>query len=225
MPNFGNLPISLGLGQLGMPGNTAYFGFLEICKPKASDTVVVSGAAGAVGTLVGQIAKLKGCKVIGITGSDEKCKWLVDELGFDHAINYKKPDSISRELAQYAPLGVDCYFDNVGGKISAIVIEHMREFGRISVCGSISAYNTPRAQWPSEIILQPFFVFKQLKMEGFVVTRFWDKWFDGIEQMRKWTAEGKLKYRETVTQGFENLPQAFIGMLQGQNFGKAIVKV
>ncbi|XP_055297767.1 prostaglandin reductase 1-like [Sitodiplosis mosellana] len=224
LPSFGKLPESLGLGHLGMPGNTAYFGFLEICEPKEGEVVVVSGAAGAVGSLVGQIAKIKGCKVVGIAGSDDKCAWLTRELGFDHAINYKT-ESIAEVLAKYAPDGVDCYFDNVGGGISSIVINQMREFGRISVCGSISSYNTPVADWPKVPILQPAFVFKQLTMKGFVVTRFWDKWFDGIAQLKKWTEEGKLQYRETITNGFENMPQALIDMLQGQNFGKAIVKV
>ncbi|XP_031627908.1 prostaglandin reductase 1-like [Contarinia nasturtii] len=224
LPSFGGLPPSLGLGQLGMPGNTAYFGFLDICKPKEGEVVVVSGAAGAVGNLVGQIGKIKGCKVIGIAGSDDKCTWLTSELGFDHAINYKT-ESVAEVLKKYAPDGVDCYFDNVGGAISSIVINQMRDFGRISVCGSISSYNTPVAEWPKVPILQPTFVFKQLKMEGFIVSRFCSKWFEAIQCMKKWTDEGKLKYRETVTNGFENMPQALIDMLQGQNTGKAIVKV
>lgn len=142
LPSLGNLPLSLGLGLLGMPGNTSYFGLLEICQPKAGEVVVVSGAAGAVGTIVGQIAKIKGCKVIGIAGSDDKCAWLTKELGFDHAINYKT-EAVGELLKKYAPDGVDCYFDNVGGGLSSIVIEKMRDFGRISVCGSISSYNSP----------------------------------------------------------------------------------
>lgn len=142
LPSFGDLPLSLGLGHLGMPGNTAYFGFLEICKPKEGEVVVVSGAAGAVGSIVGQLAKIKGCKVIGIAGSDDKCAWLTEEMGFDHAINYKT-EAVADVLKKYAPDGVDCYFDNVGGGLSSIVINSMREFGRISVCGSISSYNLP----------------------------------------------------------------------------------
>lgn len=142
LPPFGDLPLSLGLGHLGMPGNTAYFGFLEICKPKEGEIVVVSGAAGAVGSIVGQIAKIKGCKVIGIAGSDDKCAWLTKEMGFDHAINYKT-EAVAEVLKKYAPDGIDCYFDNVGGGLSSIIINGMREFGRISVCGSISSYNLP----------------------------------------------------------------------------------
>lgn len=147
------------------------------------------------------------------------------ETGFDHAINYKT-ESVQNKLKQYAPDGVDCYFDNVGGEISSVVINQIREFGRIGVCGSISSYNTPAAVWPKvPLILQPLFVFKQLTMKGFFITRYWSKWFDGIAQLKKWTEEGKLKYRETVTDGFENVPQALIDMLKGQNFGKAVVKV
>lgn len=224
LPSFGDYPLSLGLGHLGPVGITAYFGFIDICKPKPNEVVVVSGAAGAVGHLVGQIAKNIGCKVIGIAGSDEKCAWLTNEIGFDHAINYKT-ESIDQVLKMFAPDGVDCYFDNVGGEISSSVIYQMREFGRISVCGSISAYNTPMADWPREPILQPIFVFKELKMEGFLCTRYWSKWFDGIEQLKEWTDEGKLKYRETITNGFENMPKALIDMFHGQNFGKSVVKV
>lgn len=147
LPAFDKLPLSLGVGILGMPGNTAYFGFLEICQPKAGETVVVSGAAGAVGSVVGQIAKLKGCRVIGFAGSDEKCQWLTNELGFDHAINYKKSDH-RLALSKAAPNGVDCYFDNVGGELSSTVIQQMNLFGRVSVCGSISSYNGPTDELP-----------------------------------------------------------------------------
>ncbi|XP_055297765.1 prostaglandin reductase 1-like isoform X2 [Sitodiplosis mosellana] len=224
LPSFGDLPLSLGLGHFGMPGNTAYFGLLDICKPKEDEVVVVSGAAGAVGNLVGQIAKIKGCKVIGIAGSDDKCTWLTKEIGFDHAINYKT-EPVHKTLKQYAPDGVDCYFDNVGGELSSIVINQMRDFGRISVCGSISSYNLPYSDWPKVPFLQPAFVFKQLKMEGFLVPRYWNKWFDGLAQLKQWTDEGKLQYRETVTEGFENMPQALIDMLEGKNVGKAVVKV
>lgn len=223
LPSFGELPISLGLGTLGMPGNTAYFGFLDICQPKQGEVVVVTGAAGAVGSIVGQIARLKGCKVIGVAGSDEKCKWLEEELGFDHAINYKTAD-IQAELKKTAPDGIDCYFDNVGGTISSVIINQMRRHGRISVCGSISSYNTPCSDWPKVPILQPKFLFDLLTMKGFLVSGFYERYFEGISNMQKWVEEGKIKYRETTTDGFENMPQAFIDMLQGKNTGKAIVK-
>lgn len=220
LPAFGELPASLGLGVLGMTGNTAYFGFLRICQPKSGDIVVVSGAAGAVGSVVGQIAKIKGCTVIGIAGTDEKCKWLTGHLGFDHAINYKTAD-IAVSLKSYAPDGVDCYFDNVGGRISSIVLSQMKLFGRIAVCGGISAYNsTGETLVPA---VQNLFIAKQLSMQGFVVTRYADVWLEGLSELTKWVQEGRIKYHETVTEGFENMPKALVGMLRGENIGKAIV--
>lgn len=222
LPSFGKLPVSLGLGHLGMPGNTAYFGFLEICKPKEGEVVVVSGAAGAVGSLVGQIAKIKGCKVIGIAGSDDKCAWLTNEIGFDHAINYKT-ESIGDVLKQYAPDGVDCYFDNVGGEMSSTIIGAMNLYGRVSVCGSISAYNEDKM--PKASILQPSIVFRQLKVEGFIVWRWTDRWMEALTQLAKWVGSGQITAREHVTEGFDNLLDAFVGMLNGENTGKAVVKV
>lgn len=225
LPDIGDLSPSLCLGALGMPGNTAYFGFLEICKPKPGETLVVSGAAGAVGSHVGQIAKhVIGLTVIGIAGSEEKCKWLVDELGFDFAINYKK-DNVNTALRKAAPKGIDCYFDNVGGDISSIVIYQMKPFGRVSICGSISSYNSDSASLPKCTILQPAVVFSQLKMEGFIVSRWSDRWPEGIEKNLQWIREGKIRYHETVTNGFENMFEAFVGMLHGKNVGKAIIKV
>lgn len=221
LPNMGNLSPSLGLGAIGMPGNTAYFGFLELCQPKPGDVVVVSGAAGAVGSLVGQIAKIKGCYVIGYAGTDDKVKWLVDELGFDRAYNYKTVDWAS-SLKEAAPNGVDCYFDNVGGLFSTAVRDHMKLFGRISVCGSISTYND---QTPTMApACEGAFVFKQLKMEGFLVQRWLNRWMEGLTQMTQWIQEGKIKARETHTDGFTKMPEAFIDMLTGGNTGKAIIK-
>lgn len=207
-----------------MPGNTAYFGFLEICKPKAGDVVAVTGAAGAVGSLVGQIAKIKGCKVIGLAGSDDKCDWLKNELNFDHAINYKTAN-VKEALREAAPDGIDCYFDNVGGELSSVILNQMSQFGRISICGSISSYNLPVEQWPKVPILQPLFVMRQLTMEGFVVTRYNDRWMEGITKLAEWVMQGKIKYQETVTNDFENMPTALIEMLRGKNTGKAVVKV
>ncbi|CAG9836167.1 unnamed protein product [Diabrotica balteata] len=201
--------------------HTSYFGFLELCQPKSGETVVVSGAAGAVGSHVGQIAKIKGCTVIGIAGSDEKGKWLTEELGFDHFINYKTAN-IAEELKKAAPNGVDCYFDNVGGELSSIVIFQMNLYGRISVCGSISSYNeSERALAP---MLQRGFAGKQLKMEGFMAYRWNNRFMEGVTQNLEWIKEAKLKYQETVTKGFENMVKAFIGMLKGENVGKAIVE-
>ncbi|KAG5684369.1 hypothetical protein PVAND_013604 [Polypedilum vanderplanki] len=221
LPDFRSVPYSSAIGACGMPGNTAYFGFLEICHPKEGETVVVTGAAGAVGSLVGQIAKIKGCKVIGFAGSDEKCRWLETELGFDKAINYKS-ENIEDQLKKAAPKGVDCYFDNVGGELSSVIIQQMNLFGRISVCGAISGYNDQKITVPAP---QKYFVWNQLKMEGFIVHRWTDRWMEGITQMLKWIQEGKIKYEETVTKGFENMPKAFIDMLNGKNTGKAVVNV
>lgn len=204
-----------------MPGNTVYFGFLELLNPKQGETVVVTGGAGAVGSLVGQTAKLRGCRVIGFAGSDEKCKWLENDLKFDKAINYKSKNPY-KQLKDAAPNGIDCFFDNVGGEISSIIFSQMNDYGRISVCGAISSYNSDIPKVPA---VQTMFVFKQLKMEGFLVWRYTDRWMEGITEMAKLFQEGKIKYQETVTDGFENMPQAFIDMLRGKNFGKAVVKV
>uniref|UniRef100_A0A182SS03 Prostaglandin reductase 1 n=1 Tax=Anopheles maculatus TaxID=74869 RepID=A0A182SS03_9DIPT len=220
LPDLGTLPISLGMGALGTVGNTAYFGFLEICNPQPGETVVVSGAAGAVGSMVGQIGKIKGCRVIGIAGSREKCQWLRD-IGFDGTINYKE-ENIGESLKQLAPDGVDCYFDNVGGHTSEAVKGQMKAFGRISVCGTISMYN----EQPVQVVdPQRDFVWKQLMQEGFSVHRWTDRWFEGIEQNMQWIRDGKIKVRETFTEGFQNMPHAFIDMMKGGNIGKAVVKV
>ncbi|XP_046982359.1 prostaglandin reductase 1-like [Schistocerca americana] len=222
VPDLGDLPLSLALGVLGMPGATAYFGLLDICDPKPGEVVVVSGAAGAVGSIVGQIARIKGCKVIGIAGSDIKVKWLKEELGFDHAFNYKTVN-VEKALKEAAPNGVDVYFDNVGGEQSSAVIANMRHRGRISVCGCISTYNATKVAMAP--VVQMHMVGKELKMEGFIVTRWLGQWDKAFKEMAQWIKEGKLKYRETVTEGFENTPEAFIGMLRGENLGKAVVKV
>ena len=222
MPDLCGLPMSLGIGYLGMPGVAAYYGFLEICKPKAGETVVVTAAAGSVGSLVGQIAKIKGCKVIGFTGSDDKCRWLEEELGFDKAINYKVGKN-AKSLKAVAPDGVDCFFDNVGGELSGTIINQMNFYGRIACCGAVSEYNSESE--PKLKSTHTTFILKQLSMEGFVVYRWADRWFEGISQIKEMILEGKVKYRETITDGFENLPEAFIEVLQGKNFGKAVIKV
>lgn len=221
LDDFEGLPYSLGVGYLGMPGSTAYFGFLELCKPKAGEVVVVTGAAGAVGSLVGQIARIKGCKVIGFAGSDEKCTWLKEELGFDYAFNYKTCD-VGKSLNEAAPTGVDCYFDNVGGEISSVIISKMNKYGRISVCGSISGYNDTKIRLAP--VVQPSFIFNELKMEGFLVHRWKDRFPEAVKAVRDWIKDGKVKYRETATKGFENMPQAFMDMLKGKNLGKAVVQ-
>ncbi|KAL0841461.1 hypothetical protein ABMA28_015143 [Loxostege sticticalis] len=219
LPDLQGLPESLGIGVIGMPGVSAYFGFLDVCKPKAGETVVVSGAAGAVGSIVGQIAKIKGCKVIGFAGSNEKVKWLETELGFDKAFNYKTVD-IVKALKEAAPDGIDCYFDNVGGEISSAIISQVRSNARVAVVGSISAYNEKAT------IIQPFVLANQVTVQGFTFGSVdISRYPAAFDELIKWIKSGQLKAPEHVTQGFDKLFDAFVGMLAGENFGKAVVKV
>uniref|UniRef100_K9IZX3 Prostaglandin reductase 1 n=1 Tax=Desmodus rotundus TaxID=9430 RepID=K9IZX3_DESRO len=216
------LPLSLRLGTVGMPGLTAYFGLLDICGAKGGDTVLVNAAAGAVGSVVGQIAKLKGCKVVGAAGSDDKVAYL-KKLGFDVAFNYKTVESLEETLKKASPDGYNCYFDNVGGEFSNVVIPQMKKFGRIALCGAISTYNLTRPLPPGPP--PEFIIYQQLRMEGFIVTR----WQGEVRQkalkdLLKWVTEGKIQYNEYITEGFENMPAAFMGMLKGDNLGKAVVK-
>jgi NADPH-dependent curcumin reductase CurA len=215
-------PVSTALGVLGMPGMTAYFGLLDICKPQPGETVLVSGAAGAVGSLVGQIAKIHGCRAVGIAGTDDKVGWLVNELGFDGAFNYKTTTDYSAKLKDLCPQGIDCYFDNVGGSVTDAVFPHMNVFGRVSICGQISQYNLVQPE-PGPRLLG-YVLVKQVKVEGFIVSRFISRWGEGITQMAQWLRDGKLKHREEVVEGFENTARAFIGLLQGDNTGKMLVK-
>uniref|UniRef100_A0A6I8SCD6 Prostaglandin reductase 1 n=1 Tax=Xenopus tropicalis TaxID=8364 RepID=A0A6I8SCD6_XENTR len=217
-----NLPRSLALGAVGMPGVTAYYGLLEICKPKEGDVLLVNAAAGAVGSLVGQIGKIKGCKVVGSAGSDEKLTFL-KEIGFDEAFNYKTVSSLAEALKTASPEGYDCYFDNVGGKFSDAALQQMKDFGRITVCGAISQYNDSVP--PSGPYIQPYILFKQLLMQGFLVWTWKNRYPEAQKQLLQWIAEGKLKYHEHITNGFENMPAGFIGMLKGENVGKAIIIV
>ena len=216
-------PISTALGILGMPGLTAYFGLLEICNPQAGETVFVSAAAGAVGSLVGQIAKIKGCRGVGSAGSDEKVDYVVDELGFDAAFNYKTTEDYGTQLAELCPDGIDAYFDNVGGAITDAVFPLINVKARISICGQISQYNLENPEQGPRFLWH--LIVKRAKIQGFLVFEFADKHDDGLRQMAEWIQAGKLKYREEITEGFENAPGAFIGMLKGRNIGKQLVKV
>ncbi|HKV05250.1 MAG TPA: NADP-dependent oxidoreductase [Candidatus Acidoferrales bacterium] len=215
-------PVSTALGVLGMPGMTAYFGFLELCQPKPGETVVVSGAAGAVGSLVGQIAKIKGCRAVGIAGTDEKVAWITGEIGFDAAFNYKTTEDYVAKLKELCPNGIDCYFDNVGGPVTDAVLPVLNVNARISICGQISQYNSARPE-PG---VRPYIYLlsKQSRVEGFIVSRWMDRFPEGVAQMARWLKEGKLKYREQIVNGFENAPRALIGVLQGDNTGKMLVK-
>ena len=215
-------PLSYFLGLLGMPGITAYFGLLDICQPKAGETVVVSGAAGAVGLVVGQIAKIKGCRVIGIAGSDEKLAYL-KELGFDEGINYKTTPDMAQALAAAAPKGVDCYFDNVGGPITDAVYSLLNKHARIALCGQISNYNAtevPMGPRPEGKLLVT-----SSRLQGFIVSDYLPRWPEAVTQLSAWYQQGHLKFQETITEGFDQLPAAFMGLFQGENTGKAVVKV
>ncbi|XP_047024309.1 prostaglandin reductase 1-like [Helicoverpa zea] len=225
IPDLTGFPNSLAIGAVGMPGASGYLGFLDVCQPKAGETVVVTGAAGAVGSIVGQIAKIKGCKVIGFAGSDEKVKWL-EEIGFDKAINYKTAD-IKTALQEAAPNGVDCFFDNVGGEVSSIIIYQMNQGGRVVVVGSISIYNDDYSNMPKVTMLQFAILSKQLKIQGFSIedAEARKRQPDAHKQLLKWIKSGQLKAREHITEGFENLYDAFVGVLKGENIGKAVVKL
>lgn len=218
-------PASAYLGILGMTGLTAYFGLLDIGRPKEGETVVVSGAAGAVGSAVGQIAKIKGAHVVGIAGSDDKIDYLKNELQFDEAINYKTADDIQKALADACPNGVDVYFDNVGGPISDAVMNLLNEFARIPVCGAISSYNAENEADDMGPRVQSKLIKTKTLMQGFIVSDYSDRFPEGAKQLAEWLRDGKLHYEETVTEGFENIPDAFLGLFKGENKGKQLIKV
>ncbi len=215
-------PVSTALGILGMPGLTAYFGFLDICQPKPGETVVISGAAGAVGSLVGQLAKIKGCRVIGIAGADDKVDHLVNDLGFDAAFNYKTVPNYLEKLKELCPKGIDCYFDNVGGAITDAVFPLLNLYARVSICGQISQYNLEKPELGPRLLT--YVLVKQARVEGFIIMRFVERFSEGVMQMAQWLKEGKLKYREDVMEGFEIIPAAFIALLSGKNTGKMLVR-
>lgn len=216
-------PLGYYLGILGMPGLTAYFGLLDIGKPQKGETVVVSGAAGAVGVVVGQIAKIQGCRVVGIAGDDQKTAYLKDELGFDEVINYKTVPDIAKAIETACPSGVDVYFDNVGGEISDAVVAQINNNARIVICGQISLYNA--TSQPVGPRIQPTLLKKSALMQGFIVSKYANRFPEGVKQLAKWLLEGKLVYKQTVTSGFENLPEAFLGLFAGNNMGKALVEI
>jgi NADPH-dependent curcumin reductase CurA len=216
-------PLSAYLGVLGMTGLTAYLGLTEIGKPKKGETLLVSGAAGAVGSVVGQIGKILGLRVVGIAGTDEKVEMLKSEFGFDAAINYNTPDNMIEAIAKTCPDGVDVYFDNVGGEISEAVLFNINKFSRTVNCGAISVYNN--TELPKSISVQPFLVKKSSSMQGFVITDFADKHPEGVRQLAEWFGQDKLKFTETIEEGFENIPQAFLDLFDGKNKGKMVVKL
>lgn len=216
-------PVSTALHVLGMPGLTAYFGLLHIGQPIEGETVVISGASGAVGTIVGQIAKLKGCRVVGIAGSAEKCEFLTNELGFDAAINYKTSANLFDALKDACPNGVDIYFDNVGGSVTDNVMKLINFQSRIIICGQISQYNLDKPE------MGPRVMDKLLKtsslMKGFIVSDFAEHNKEGLVNLTKWVQDEKITYRENIVEGFENTIDAFLGLFRGENIGKQLVKV
>lgn len=216
-------PLSAYLGVLGMTGLTAYLGLTQIGKPKAGETIVVSGAAGAVGSVVGQIAKILGLRVIGIAGTDEKVEILKSKFGFDEGINYNTTKDMKAAIAEAAPNGVDVYFDNVGGPISDAVLFSINQFARIIICGAISVYN--ETELPTSLSVQPFLVKNSALMQGFIVSNYVDKFPEAIQKLAGWLAEDKLTYTETIVEGFDNIPKAFIDLFEGKNKGKMIVKI
>ena len=219
-------PISTALGVLGMPGHTAYGGLTEIGKPKEGETLVVAAASGAVGAVVGQIAKIKGCRVVGIAGDDAKCAYVKDELGFDEAVNHKASD-FTEQLAAACPDGIDIYWENVGGPVFDAVLPHMNPFARIPVCGLIHWYNTtelPTITDPTPKLMRSILV-NRLTIRGFIVFDFAHLEADFLRDVSGWIRDGKLHYREDVRQGLEKAPAGLIGLLQGRNFGKMLIQV
>jgi hypothetical protein len=219
-------PISLALGVLGMPGMTAYTGLLEIGKPQAGETVVVSAASGAVGSAVGQIAKIKGARAVGIAGGEKKCRYVQDELGFDDCVDYRAPDFPAR-LQSACPKGIDVYFENVGGPVFDAVLPLFNTFARMPVCGLIAYYNATSApEGPDRLpALMRSVLTKRLTVRGFIVTDFAARTDDFLRDMSTWLREGRIKYREDIVDGLQNAPRALIGLLRGENFGKQLVRV
>jgi NADPH-dependent curcumin reductase len=222
LPQLPGVPLSAFMGPLGATGMTAYFGLMDIAKPKAGETVVVSAAAGAVGSMVGQIAKIQGCRVVGIAGSDEKCKWLIETAGFDAAINYKKED-VGAALDKHCPNGIDINFENVGGEIMDTVIARLNDFSRMPLCGLISTYNA------TEPVPGPYnfdnLLMRRTLVKGFIVIDYYPRFAEGIQQMAQWLMEGKLKFETDVVEGLENAPASLSRLFEGKNLGKLVVKV
>jgi len=216
------IPLPSYLGVMGMPGLTAYFGLLEVGKPKAGETVLVSGAAGAVGSVAGQIAKIKKCRAVGIAGGAEKCRYLLEELGFDAAIDYKN-ENVFKALKKTCPDGVDVYFDNVGGEILDLALTQINLHARIPICGAISQYNRSDAlKGPSNYLS---LLVNRARMEGFIVFDFQKNYPQAIREMAQWIAAGKLKSKEYVVEGIENFHSAFLRLFSGEKLGKLILKV
>ena len=219
-----HIPLSAYLGAVGMPGVTAWYGLMKICQPKAGQTVVVSAASGAVGSAVGQLAKTRGCRPVGIAGGADKCAYVTGELGFDACVDYKAhrdPKSLYLALEEATPDGVDGCFENVGGAVLDATLARMNAFGRIALCGMISGYDgDPIPMQQPQLLLQ-----SRLTIEGFIVSEHMEVWPEALKELGTLVATGKLKYRESVAVGIESAPEAFLGLLKGRNFGKQLVKL
>jgi hypothetical protein len=223
------IPLSAYLGVVGMPGMTAWYGYNKIMEPKAGDTVVVSAAAGAVGSVVGQLARIGGVRVIGIAGGPDKCRYVTDELGFNSCIDYRTAadaKSLAALIGAAAPKGVDAHFENVGGDVLNAVMTLLNPFARVAICGLIADYNARPGQMLKSAILNPgMFLVARFKMQGFIISDHLNLWPEGLTALGGLVASGKLKYRESVAEGLEAAPAAFIGMLKGHNFGKQLVRL
>jgi NADPH-dependent curcumin reductase len=215
------VPLSYFLGALGMPGRTAYFGMKDICQPKPGETVVVSAASGAVGSVVGQLAKAWGARAVGIAGGKAKCDYVTKELGFDACIDYKQGD-LNENLKAAAPKGIDCYFENVGGVILDTVLRHMNVKSRIAICGLISEYNTTE---PYGVKMFRSILVNRIKVQGLIVFDWLERYPEGNKALQELAAAGKLKTRESVLEGIEQAPRGLIGLLKGENFGKQLIKL
>ncbi|MAW32977.1 MAG: NADP-dependent oxidoreductase [Proteobacteria bacterium] len=215
------VPIQNYLGVCGMPGATAWIGLLEICQPKPGETVLVSAATGAVGSVVAQLAKISGCRVVGIAGGPDKCNYAKEEIGYDACVDYKA-NKLLENLKLACPDGVDCSFENVGGEIMDTVMHVLNPFSRIALCGLISGYNETE---PYGMKMIRSILINRIKMQGFIVTDRSDLYQKALRNLVHWVSIGKIKYRETITEGIENAPSAFIGMLKGKNLGKQLVKI
>jgi hypothetical protein len=219
-----HIPLAAYLGAVGMPGVTGWYGLTQIIAPKAGETVVVSAASGAVGGAVGQLAKARGCRAVGIAGGADKCAYVVNELGFDACIDYKAHadgKSLGKALKEACPNGIDGYFENVGGMILDAVMLRMNAFGRIAFCGMISGYNGE----PIPMTAPQLILVSRLKLEGFIVSEHMEVWPQALKELGTMVATGKLKYRETIADGIAAAPEAFLGLLKGRNFGKQLVKL
>jgi NADPH-dependent curcumin reductase CurA len=216
-------PISTANGVLGMPGMTAYFGLFEVGQPKAGETVVVSAASGAVGQIVGQLAKIAGCHVIGIAGGPKKCAFVKETLALDECVDYKVAKDLSAAIKTACPSGVDVYFDNVGGAVSDAVFLNLNFFARVALCGSISQYNVAAPETGPRLL--GLFVGRRVSLRGFIVSDFANKFAPAMRQLGEWVRSGRIKYKEDIIEGIEKAPRAFIGLLRGENFGKLQVKL